>query len=323
MGTRTEWRRVEGWRGACSLVIEWGSIAGVIWLASRLDAIAAYVAAVVLVGALQHRLAALGHEAAHGLLLPSRFWNDALAEALCFFPLLGTIRHYRRWHLAHHASPNDPERDPDELNLGPWLLRGQFPMSRGRMAWPVFGRWLSAPISFVRCGFVYMLISTFGMGEGLRSVVPHHRWYPPRVELLARLAFYAALALALAASGPVGVKWFVALWVVPLATTFPYFLMLRDTFQHANADMGRFTNRRVFRVSPAVRWAVFPYGQDLHLPHHASPSVPHYGLEAFHRHLLASRSAYGPAVVECRGVLRNRTGEPTIADVLMRGRRSC
>ena len=34
--------------------------------------------------------------------------------------------------------------------------------------------------------------------------------------------------------------------------------------------------------------------------------------------LLATRAGYGPAAVECRGVMWNRTGEPTIADTLTR-----
>jgi fatty acid desaturase len=300
-------------------VIEWGSVVGVIGLALRLDGIPSYAVAIVLVGVLQHRLAALGHEAAHGSLFRNRSWNDAVANALCFFPILGTVHHYRRWHLAHHASANDPERDPDVLNLGPWLLRDRFPMSRGRMVWLVFLRWVSAPVSFVRYGWSYLRLNTFGRGADLRPFGLHHRWYPPRVEFLARVASYAALGLVLSVLELSGTLGFVVSWVVPLVTTFPYFLMLRDTFQHTNADAGRYTNTRVFRVHPVVRWAVFPYGQDRHLPHHASPRVPHYRLEALHQHLLATRAAYGPAAVECRGVLWNQTGEPTIADVLTNG----
>jgi fatty acid desaturase len=253
-----QWGRIEGWRSGYSLAIEWGSIVAVIAMAFQFDSIPIYLVAVVLVGALQHRLAALGHEAAHGSLFRNRFWNDAVADALCFFPILGTVHHYRRWHLAHHASPNDPERDPDVLNLGPWLLRDRFPMSRGRMVWLVFWRWLTAPVSFVRYGCSYIRMNTFGKGAGLRPLGLHHRWYSPRVEFLARVASYAALGLVLSVLGPSTALWFVVLWVLPLVTTFPYFLMLRDTFQHTNADAGRYTNTRVFRVHPVVRWAVFP-----------------------------------------------------------------
>ena len=319
MVARASWGKVEGWRSVTSIVTEWGAIAAVLVLAIYLNSALAYVIAVVLLGALQHRLAALGHEAAHGTLFRFRFWNDVTADAFCFFPILGTVHNYRRWHLAHHASPNDPDRDPDILNLGPLLMRDRFPMSRRLMVRLVFWRWISAPASLIRYGIEYMKLNTFGVGKGLGSTFLYQRWYSPRIASVARVAFYVALGLVLAAISPRIALLVVALWVVPLATTFPYFLMLRDTFQHTNADAGRYTNTRVFRVHPIVRWAVFPYGQDLHLPHHASPSVPHYRLEALHHHLLESRAGYGPAAVECRGVLWNRTGEPTISDVLTQG----
>ena len=42
---------------------------------------------------------------------------------------------------------------------------------------------------------------------------------------------------------------------------------------------GRLTNSRVFFTDFFTRWAVFVYGQDMHIPHHLFPAVPHYRLE--------------------------------------------
>ncbi len=316
MLARTDWKRVDNRRGILALAREWSSIAVVIAGALAIDSIIAYIFAVVLLGALQHRLAALGHEAAHGTLFSNRFWNEVAADLLCFFPVFGTLANYRRWHLAHHAAPNDPLHDPDILNLGPSLLRDQFPIPKRSFLWWVFLRWLSAPRAFVSYGWGYIKLNTFGRGQGLRARVRHHPRYPPPIANAARALYYLCVAAALAAGGLAGMRLFAIFWLAPLMSTFPYFLMLRDTFQHTNADMGRFTNTRVFRVQPILRWAVFPYGQDLHVPHHASPAVPHYRLEALHRHLLAHVPDYRPAVVECRGILWNTTGEPTVADVL-------
>ena len=64
------------------------------------------------------------------------------------------------------------------------------------------------------------------------------------------------------------------LWVAPLATSFPFFLLLRDVYQHTNADDGRLTNSRVFFPDPFTRWAVFVYGQDMHIPHHLFDPQP-------------------------------------------------
>jgi fatty acid desaturase len=74
---------------------------------------------------------------------------------------------------------------------------------------------------------------------------------------------------------------------VPLFTSFPIFMMLRQWVQHGNADRGRYTNTRVFLVGPLLRYAVFPWGMDYHLPHHLMASVPHYNLKRLHELLLA------------------------------------
>ena len=83
-----------------------------------------------------------------------------------------------------------------------------------------------------------------------------------------------------------GWRTFALYWVVPLFTTFPLFLILRQWVQHGNADRGRYTNSRVFLVGPIIRYAVFPFGQDYHLPHHLYASVPHYNLKTLHEVLL-------------------------------------
>ena len=80
--------------------------------------------------------------------------------------------------------------------------------------------------------------------------------------------------------------YFALLWMVPLFTTFPLFMILRQWVQHGNADRGRYTNTRVFLVGPLVRYAVFPWGMDYHLPHHLMASVPHYNLKKLHEFML-------------------------------------
>lgn len=118
----------------------------------------------------------------------------------------------------------------------------------------------------------------------LAPVVSH------RVTAISRMSYLGLLYTALTAieasgAGPAWM-WFGLLWVVPLFTTFPLFLMLRQWVQHGNADRGRLTNTRVFLVNPVARYAVFPFGMDYHLPHHMYASVPHYNLPQLHAQLL-------------------------------------
>ena len=88
--------------------------------------------AIVLLGALQHRLAGLGHESSHYTLVHNKFWNDLIGDLLCMLPILTTIHFYRLFHLAHHQYVNDPVRDPDLVNMGGSKLVDQFPMSKRR-----------------------------------------------------------------------------------------------------------------------------------------------------------------------------------------------
>src|SRR5687768_5437075 len=69
--------------------------------------------AIVCVGAGQHRLATLTHEAAHYMLFRDRLLNELVSEWFCMFPILGQTHPYRVQHLGHHQYPNDPDRDPD------------------------------------------------------------------------------------------------------------------------------------------------------------------------------------------------------------------
>lgn len=136
-----------------------------------------------------------------------------------------------------------------------------------------------------------------------------------RITYLALL--YAALsAVQLAGWGPAW-AYFALLWLVPAFTAFPLFMILRQWVQHGNADRGRYTNTRVFLVGPLVRYAVFPWGMDYHLPHHLMASVPHYNLKRLHEILLRDPE-YREKGVIVEGYFggTNERGRPTATGVL-------
>lgn len=109
-----------------------------------------------------------------------------------------------------------------------------------------------------------------------------------RTTMISRVVYFAVLygaltALTVTGTAPQAWRDFTLYWVVPLFTSFPLFMMLRQWVQHGNADRGRYTNTRVFLSGPLVRYAVFPWGMDYHLPHHLMASVPHYNLKRLHK----------------------------------------
>jgi fatty acid desaturase len=343
---------------------------------------------IVSVGALQHRLAGLGHEAAHYSLLKNKILNDLIGDVFCMFPILATIHFYRLFHLAHHQYTNDPTRDPDLVTLGGSRMVERFPMSRLEFIKRFYLRVFTEPLAFLRYERDYIDINVLGRSEnvylsrpaelhgtgrawprlgvvlglfyllafiagqwaltlagrpdwlvyegilGTFLVVatarvlprtaffrsPFRQAYSDRTSGVLRLVYYSwflvALGLLRAATDGRSSFYFWVLWVLPLMTSFPYFMLLRDVYQHTNADDGRLTNTRVFFPDPFTRWAVFVYGQDMHLPHHLFPAIPHHRLARLHRLLKARHPDYALSVVECHGTFANRKGLPTILDTL-------
>ena len=115
-----------------------------------------------------------------------------------------------------------------------------------------------------------------------------------RTTAISRMTFlfvlYASFAAFDTAEADQGRAWafdhYGLYWAIPLFTTFPLYMMIRQWAQHGNADRGRYTNTRVFLPGPLLRYALFPWGMDYHLPHHMLASVPHYRLKDLHALLL-------------------------------------
>lgn len=111
---------------------------------------------------------------------------------------------------------------------------------------------------------------------------------------------------------------FLLLWVVPIFTSFAFFMILRQLVQHGNGDRGWLTNTRTFLQSPLVRFAVFPMGQDYHLPHHMFCTVPHYRLPQLHDALMGVEEYRAEAVVVDGYFMPRHAGHghPTVLDIL-------
>ncbi|WP_158633530.1 fatty acid desaturase family protein [Tautonia sociabilis] len=391
-------RQVDNARSLACLAREYACLAAVIggavlfvesreaWGLSRWWNVPVIAAAIVLVGALQHRLAGIAHEASHFALLREKRVNDLAADLFCLFPLLSTIHFYRVFHLAHHQYTNDPDRDPDLQNLGPGKRSEEFPMPRARLLVTIYLAPLSAPLAFLRYQWAYVAVTILGIGKnvyvdragggegraplrrgtalGLSYVIglvaalwvlhavgrtawlpaagaiglgaalavlamlparalyrsPLRQPYGTRAAAAARLAYLTAAIVALglltAETGGKAAGYGMLLWFVPMGTSFMYFMYLRDVYQHSNADAGPLTNSRVFFCDPFSRWAVFVYGQGMHVPHHLFPAIPHHQLPRLHQLLMREHPDYARQVVECHGTFANRNGRPTILDVL-------
>ncbi len=309
-------------------------------------AIPVTIVAITLIGGGQQRLATLTHEAAHYMLFRNRTLNEFCSEWFCMFPIFGTTHSYRVQHLGHHQYPNDPERDPDWVQMSRSGHRYTFPMTRWQFLWQCVLKQILVPIYPIRYALVR---ATYVVDKGDNTPYRMNR-HQSKILRLFLLAFHLTLIGTLSVAvvmqdylmlglAPLGVwivgitfftfapaDWFEdyfikpdmslrvqkclritfntivlttvalltlwtgkpwwfyywVLWVMPLGTSFAFFMILRQVVQHGNADQARFTNTRVFHVNWLINWAVFPIGNDYHLPHHLFPMVPHYNLRTLH-----------------------------------------
>jgi fatty acid desaturase len=340
-----------------------------------------FVVAVVLVGALQHHLANLAHEAVHHTLFKNRYLNDLVSEWLCSFPMFSSTFHYGLHHLAHHQFVNDPVRDPDISQLQKSGHRLSFPILKQEFLEVLFRQmWVPNLIRYSLARAEYDSLGTehnpyireewefsklpqrltlaymAGLGLSLTALVmygnplllavlpivgwggimlvlgllPERYYYQSKIRPLFSIralgmmrttfltVLFCALAWATWRTGDWWAVYFFLLWVLPLGTSFPLFMVLRQIVQHGNGDRGWLTNSRVFLCHPFINFAVFPMGQDYHLPHHMFSTIPHYRLKELHEAMLEyPEYSNGATVVEGYFWPKERPPvRPTVVDVL-------
>lgn len=379
-----EWSKLRSWRNfgwlaldyACVLLVAGCAVGfhivrqeqGIDWAWE----VPVLLLAVFLLGILQHRIGLMGHESSHGLLLPSRLWNDRVANLLIFYPLFSDIRLYRKRHLGHHLHPNDHEQDPNLFGGKVERIWSKFPMGKQKFArcfylmffWPPFvlrnlldlfltltAGTRGAAVSKSRVpllGRVWFILSSLAlvacMGSGVRSwpvllcmtavAVLVWAWLPAQAfsadggmkpdelkqNALQKLSFNALLLLVLAGLsqrfGGQVIVGFVVLWICPLIYVFPYLMLLREIYQHANAGTDDLNNSRIMHVDPFTRWAFLGYGNDYHLVHHLYPNIPHDRLAEVHNALLRESGDYATAVAESYGVVIAPENRRSILDML-------
>ena len=382
-----EWSKVRPWRNLGWLALDYACvlIAGTfaVWFHLQRPGwglhwsweVPVIGAAVLMIGILQHRIALMGHEGSHYLLVPNRWWNDLLVELLIYYPLFSSVILYRKRHLGHHLHPNDPAHDPNLYGGKVERIWSKFPMSRQLFAiryylsffWPPFvlrnlldlfvvltvggstskSGSKSSRLNPALLGLLYFLLLMAAMigplWLGMRSwplmtalfvvAVAVWAWLPAdsfakggnfachlKGAALMKLCFYTAFFLTLGhLTGQYGggvVVAFLLFWVLPLIYVFPYLMVLREIYQHANAGTGDLDNSRIIHANAFLRWALFCYGNDLHLIHHLYPGIPHDRLAEVHETLAKESAAYRAGVQETFGIAQSSPAGHSLMDAL-------
>ncbi len=131
------------------------------------------------------------------------------------------------------------------------------------------------------------------------------------------LVFTALANITFHTGAPAWLYYFL-LWIFPLFTSYAFFMILRQIVQHGNADRSWLTNTRTFFVGRFINSAVFPMGQEYHLPHHMYATIPHYRLNEL-QDLLMQYPDYSEEAVIVEGYFfpaHHPKLRPTVLDVL-------
>jgi fatty acid desaturase len=260
------------------IVAEWASIVIAVVICQQLWNPFLYVAAVVIIGARQHALLILMHEGTHYRLFRNRALNDWVTEILLSWPLLVSMRSYRRNHFAHHRYLNS-ERDPD------WVRKIDNPTWLFPKRWTELIQLLAGEISGF--GAVYNIRLAFMLASTDTDVA--------RAYKRTRLVFYVTVTVAIIWLG--GGKIFLLYWLLPFLTWLMLVLRVRSIAEHFAIAGGRgiYSEVRTTRAGILGRLFIAPLNINLHTEHHVFPSVPFYRLPKLQR-LLMSNPGFRSAV---------------------------
>lgn len=288
------------WRGLWAVGSTWAVIAlafaGMAWAVHHLPtwaAVAAVLVGMAVMAGRQLGLAILMHEASHGTLFKTKWFNDVLVDWLCARPIWNDLNKYRVHHLQHHAKTGSAE-DTDISLIAPFpttraslarkflrdltgltglkFLLGRLLMDAGYLKWTIAQEQHKLPQEGVTWGMRARLL--------VRNATP---------TVLTNVALWGALHAA-------GEGWLYGIWVLSYMTPFTLFVRIRSMAEHACTSNSRdtFFNTRTTRAGWLARATVAPMRVHFHIEHHVMASVPYYRLKTMHKMLRARGLVQAP-----------------------------
>lgn len=264
-----EFSRVNIWIPIGMLVFDWLVIAGAITLSLIYPNWLVYIFAVMLIGGRMHGLGILAHEIGHYRFIQNKKLGDWIANLFLTWPIFYSVGAFRKMHLAHHKHLNS-DKDPDFANKkGKWL----FPRSRFHMVKMVIGdlTGVNLPQTLIQNKLFSDRAKKVGAGGPVETVV--------------KFLYYGGILTLLILMG----WWdeFLWYWMVPYVTWLHMIFKLRSVAEHyAIHDQENPEERtRTVLLTYFERFFITPHHINMHVEHHAYPSVPFYKLLKLHKYL--------------------------------------
>jgi fatty acid desaturase len=259
-------------RSTVAITTEWIGIVLAIVLYQRVLHPIFLPVVIMWIGARQHALAILMHEATHYLLFKNRRLNAIVSELFLAWPLFITTRTYRGSHFAHHRHVNT-EKDPDLMRKQSSISEWEFPTS-----WRALVALLAKDVFGLHTHQLFSDFADMWDGndtkerEGNSYAVARTLYY---VVVLSLVTYFRLWPM------------FLLLWVVPIVTWLKMIMRIRSIAEHfAIENDHAYTLSRTTLPSLLERVFVAPRNVNFHLEHHLYPSVPFFRLPRLHTLLM-------------------------------------
>jgi fatty acid desaturase len=297
-------RKVDPLRGLGAVAWTWSWILACFALYAVHPTVISVAIAWVVMSGRHLALAILMHEAAHGLLLRNKTWNDRVGQWLTAYPTMADTLLYRRAHFQHHKH-TWTESDPD------LALATALPVSprsfRRKMV-----RDLSGQTAYKR----HRVIARYaaGLTPNGRGLEGKSLLHVVRTFASNQRGFLWTNAVLLCGLTLAGIpEAYLLIWWLPALTGYSVVLRIRSIAEHACvADPSDPLRQTRTTLAPGwLRFLVAPHHVNYHLEHHLFMTVPHYNLPKAHRFLeesgVLSRAEVAPNYMQ---VLRRATSAP-------------
>lgn len=282
-------------RALLAVLEEWLIIAAAIAAGVLADHWLVTILAVLVVGARQHALGVLAHDAAHFRFLPDRRWNDWVGNLLLAWPVFISLAVFRDHHGPHHRFAGTLA----DGNRVIWKSHDAQGRLKAHWRYPASGAAFVLRVlrqTALLRGLSWMVGSTGILADfrGSRASVVRRFW----LKILARSAFYA---VAVAIIIVLGIQTeAVIYWLLPYCTWHIAANYIRVVCEHSGhvSDQADFALSRTTVPGLLGRIFVLPRHIGYHIEHHWYPSVPWYNLPALHAELKRDPAFHAHANVQ-------------------------
>lgn len=257
------------------LAIEWLGIIFAIGIYLWAQNPIVYILAVIFIGARQHALTVLGHDAAHYRFLSNRRLNDWIANIFMQWPVFITVAGFRKFHGTHHRYLND-EKDGNRFLWRTHNKKGEL-----KPEWYYPKKPKALILKLLRRG-----IFLTGIRWIIRGIIGAFIVRDSLALMIGRLLYFAAFAFLFTHYQ----LWthFLLIWIIPLCTWHVVIQYMRLIAEHSAV---RSTHPDLAETRTTIpRWweavLILPRNIGYHIEHHWYPSVPYYNLPQLHAHLM-------------------------------------